>query len=611
MGPAATRGQLQPYSTGRKVPHAGYPILGMDVHLLGLLQALYNRTSVGGIGTPTCVLDTRSFDSFQACRLQNSANLPLPYFTERCFLLPDKPRPLAVVDSPSQYTVVTDKADHGRQLADGSVAVYLNGAPELGKFLQSRGWNLQALLPDTPQLWQTAEQLGLLEGPVFEPHSLKRRWLFSPAPILEEDIPLIEGLICRHRGCSTSILNQDEQQQQVAAAAVQEGINTSSCNAGRCRSLACDDHAQNQTKQKAGCQEPGSCTAAGKLQLRALDLGCGSGRDLIWLACRHMDHDDEAVPFSSEGTSGCSSEQAKCTAPQQQEQVPEHRQQQQQVHWKQQQQAADWDPPGKQDKLADELITQQQPNKQLTQQQQQQGKETLQHTEGQQQQGEGYLHSMKQRQQHVIWSVMGVDEWHGALVRAQHLAQLACLPQEQVQLLLAKVDPATGELQQMPLPKSSPLEGWGPSGVTAGDCGSAAVASSASGAPMAPVVAGEGKRAVGGSIASSGCGGESTSAGLPEPGSYDLVLCVRFLERAALPYIAKLLRPGGCVAYSTFVEGPGLAAFGRPSGRERVLGPQELGRDWFGQEQGFSVVRDEIVLSGDGRELSYFIAQKM
>lgn len=89
---------------------------------------------------------------------------------------------------------------------------------------------------------------------------------------------------------------------------------------------------------------------------------------------------------------------------------------------------------------------------------------------------------------------------------------------------------------------------------------------------------------------------------------YDLILCVRFLERSLLPQLRAMLLPGGFIVYCTFVDGPGLRAFGRPSGPEHVLQPGELAA-LFGPGQGFKVLRDEVALSADGRELSWFVAQ--
>jgi hypothetical protein len=95
------------------------------------------------------------------------------------------------------------------------------------------------------------------------------------------------------------------------------------------------------------------------------------------------------------------------------------------------------------------------------------------------------------------------------------------------------------------------------------------------------------------------------------PASFQLLYCIRFLERSLLPQLPALVAPGGFILYCTWVDGPGLRAFGRPSGVDRVLQPGELGGQWFGAGQGFRVVRDEVLPAPDGRELSFFLAQKL
>jgi hypothetical protein len=93
-------------------------------------------------------------------------------------------------------------------------------------------------------------------------------------------------------------------------------------------------------------------------------------------------------------------------------------------------------------------------------------------------------------------------------------------------------------------------------------------------------------------------------------GQYQLVVCVRFLERAFLGQVPGLLARGGFVLYSTFVDGPGTRAFGRPAGAEQLLQPGELAARHFGPAQGFRVVRDEVAPLPDGREVCMFVACK-
>lgn len=64
-----------------------------------------------------------------------------------------------------------------------------------------------------------------------------------------------------------------------------------------------------------------------------------------------------------------------------------------------------------------------------------------------------------------------------------------------------------------------------------------------------------------------------------QPVSFDLILCVNFLHRPLMPQIAAGVRPGGLVAYETFVE-PQRERFGKPAREAHVLKPGELST-WF------------------------------
>lgn len=63
------------------------------------------------------------------------------------------------------------------------------------------------------------------------------------------------------------------------------------------------------------------------------------------------------------------------------------------------------------------------------------------------------------------------------------------------------------------------------------------------------------------------------------PESYDLIVCVNFLHRPLMPQIGAGVRPGGLVAYETFVE-PQRERFGKPARETHVLKPGEL-PTWF------------------------------
>lgn len=160
------------------------------------------------------------------------------------------------------------------------------------------------------------------------------------------------------------------------------------------------------------------------------------------------------------------------------------------------------------------------------------------------------------------WKVVGVDFWLGALLRAQKLVEKAEVDQDQADFFYGKVCPDTGEF--LALPRSTE-------------------------------------------------GGQHPFLSVNEliGHQYDLVLCVRFLVRSFLPRIHDLLRPGGFLLYSTFVEGEGLRRYGRPSGPDHVLQPGELARCWFNEDTGFTVIRDEVDTTRDGREVTHFLARRL
>jgi rhodanese-related sulfurtransferase/SAM-dependent methyltransferase len=167
------------------------------------------------------------------------------------------------------------------------------------------------------------------------------------------------------------------------------------------------------------------------------------------------------------------------------------------------------------------------------------------------------------------WRVTGVDAWLGALERAAQCAAAMQLTGEQVRLVFGRVCPQTGSIQQLDVPAGSSLHG-------------------------SPYAARQG------------------AAALQQAGACHLVVCSRVLVRALLPAIAQcLLAPGGWIVYHTFVDLPGVRAFGRPAGPEHLLAPGELAAQHFGPQQGFRVLRDDVVPAADGRELSWFVAQKL
>lgn len=66
------------------------------------------------------------------------------------------------------------------------------------------------------------------------------------------------------------------------------------------------------------------------------------------------------------------------------------------------------------------------------------------------------------------------------------------------------------------------------------------------------------------------------------PGSWDALLCFRYLDRALFPAMRRAVRPGGCVVMETFLEEQ-ARVHGKPSRPAHLLRPGELHevfRDW-------------------------------
>lgn len=432
------------------------------------------------------ILDTRPRSAYLHQRLKSSVNIDLLQLTSRCYLLPDKPTAFAVLlPSQSIYTVTADASQHGQQLQDGSIAVYLKGTSSLQVFFTSRGWTVSQYLADGPQLWAAAAELGLLEQQCLDLQLLTQRCLFAPSQLLSSSIILVEQRLAARR------LLQQQQQAPILQA------------------------------------KPDS--DPGHLMFRALDVGCGSGRDTAWLASRQR-----LIPQAAAGTV--------------QEICRRHSRQQ-----------------------CDAATT----HCQLTQ---------------------------------VRWHVTGVDEWLGALERAHDLAQALLLTPEHIQLVYGAVNKQAGDICLLHLPHTSKLQSAMHAAVVHADVTHAT--------GLAAVIDKDDEAALRSDACNAAADSKApvaaTTVGVYDDtcwqSRFDLILCVRFLERALLPRLRNMLNIGGFIMYSAFVDGPGVRAFGRPSGSEHVLQPGELAI-YFGPAQGFCVVEDRVMLTDNGRELCHFVAQ--
>jgi len=89
------------------------------------------------------------------------------------------------------------------------------------------------------------------------------------------------------------------------------------------------------------------------------------------------------------------------------------------------------------------------------------------------------------------------------------------------------------------------------------------------------------------------------------PGSFDLVVIVRYLYRPLFPAIKKKISPGGFMVMQTFMEG--CEKFKGPKKARFLLKKNELA-ELFSDE--FVVLEDMVEYLDDGRPTNVFIAQK-
>ncbi|GLC38960.1 hypothetical protein PLESTB_000465800 [Pleodorina starrii] len=476
----------------------GVPMLH-DLRLQGLLQQVYGSDDAGR----PCLIDLRDAETFIASRLRDSYSVPLPFLVPRMFLLPGREIPLGlVVGGPPATQMV-----HGAAAAGGAKKDI-----QLTSFLESRGWRVAFCIEASTELWRVAEGMGVLErgGCAL---TLKRRWPFQPSKLLMQQADLVEEMLVTSR---------------LSLVASQEPARESS---------GCSPATNQAGGERAAVQPAGAPRGTCSVTLRMLDIGCGSGRDLAWLATR-----GSVV------------------------RMPEtHR---------------------KDDRGADV------------------------HCDGDA--GPGRATDVQ-----VTWECVGLDSWHGALQRAAEVLALGEVPAGPggVTLHLVQIGPGGGELRPLSLPSAAAktpqmqlLRRY-----LVGGQGQELPKEGGGGAPADAAAAeheqGAARSAVAGSEDDDGEPREALD--LSALGRFDLLVCVRFLERSFLRSMAELLQPGGVILFSTFVDGPGLRAFGRPQGREHVLQPDELSKTFFGPSQGFEVVVDGVEAIADGREVSMFCARKL
>eukprot|EP00877_Chromochloris_zofingiensis_P011351 jgi/Chrzof1/646/Cz01g23190.t1 len=487
------------------------------------------------------ILDSRPAQAYGAHRLQRSVNIPEDQLIQRCFLLPDKAEPFHVVlPSPTDFQVTDAQDQDGKALDCGATLVYLRGTTDLVTFLSSRGWQVHTVLHDSVALWQAASSLGRLEtGPI-----PKRRWLFAPSKLLKDELCHIE----QHLQLSLCPATQDGQQ----------------------RSMANDHMVVHACLSDVDAHTQAALPQDQSLRFRALDIGCGSGRDAVWLACREAVYSSINCGTSkhaqaSADCSGLTTASGNITCSWQVTAVDAWLGALQRAH---------------------ELAA----HAGLTD-------DHLQLLYGKVDAGSGELqllplpegHALESHVLHSALQVASTCSDVDSTKHDDHQPPHVCTHTAQDHVSTASPIAMNDHSQQQ-------------CKVTPNICDTSSAAFD---------VLGDGWHVLSHHLCRHG---STVHVGSSQPSccsSYHLVMCMRFLERSLLSVIPNLLVCGGFVAYCTFVDGEGLRQFGRPSGPEHVLQPGELANDWFGPAQGFRVARDDIVIGPDGREFCFFVAQKL
>ncbi|KAH8550134.1 hypothetical protein BGW37DRAFT_93511 [Umbelopsis sp. PMI_123] len=91
------------------------------------------------------------------------------------------------------------------------------------------------------------------------------------------------------------------------------------------------------------------------------------------------------------------------------------------------------------------------------------------------------------------------------------------------------------------------------------------------------------------------------------PQQYDMIITIRFLARSILPELPQLLKPGGFLIISHFVDHEDFS-YEQPR-KDHRLQVNELS-DFYGSIPGLSVVVDKIEHVEDGRPVNSFIVRK-
>ncbi|KAG2448304.1 hypothetical protein HYH02_006888 [Chlamydomonas schloesseri] len=588
-----------------------------------------------------CLIDLRDASAFMGSRLRDSFNVPLEALVPRMFILPDRATPLGLIvgGPPEQQKVLGAAAGGGAKQE-----------VEVGAFLSSRGWRVAFCAEATPLLWRAAEEAGLLEVGG-DPVTLQRRWPFQPSKLLLQQAPLLEELLVRSwvqrqlqpkpkAGAETGMEAKGQEGQGRGGAA--PGLPRSPKVTLRMLDVGCGsgrDLAWLSTRRStvtmavpvagpsAAAQGAGESVAAAAATDGA-EAAEPSGREVevaVSWECVGLDSwhgalqraaevlDLGAVPTGPGGVtlhlvqiggsaSGAAAAPAAAAAT-----------------------VAGSGGAGSAGAVeaaagpASGTGASGCPLRPLPLPGAGAGGGSDGGGGGEGAKGPAAKKAKKctggkgaELLMRYLAGQGGADRLGNGSGDAVAAAVATARPP-------VPVVPATAQpvLPPAPVPPGlGPDAGSTVTPTTAAAAAGATAPMDASSAsfPAAAAATAAAAAAAGGAAATAAPGSSASPASPPPPdlgGPFDLVLCVRFLERSFLPHLPRLLCPGGVLLYSTFVDGPGLRAFGRPSGREHVLQRDELAGSMFGPAQGFQVLRDDVDLTADGREVSMFAARKL
>ena len=206
------------------------------------------------------ILDLRSREEFKRRRLVCSHNIPQVELPQRLFELPPKrsAKPLAVI------------------VPRAAASLPCNGSEEpplqLPQWLDHHGWHCNEPLLDSDTLWQQAAVLGLLQTAA-EP--IQSTLLFEPCPLLQQHVAHFETALPPEMWTCLDVGAQMSQCGSLFGTVLGDIVHYLVVGQPAMLSL--------------GCGLPGLYTSDYGNELQASSAksaGCGSGRDLIYLASR-------------------------------------------------------------------------------------------------------------------------------------------------------------------------------------------------------------------------------------------------------------------------------------------------------------------------------------